>query len=77
MLDEAQQSAASRVVLGGDLNLRSPQVAGMEHVASRDVDHVFVAGADASGARVLEREVLVDGRRVELSDHPPLLAELA
>ena len=76
VLDEDRRAPGSRVVLGGDLNLRSPQVAGMEHAASRDVDHVFVAGAAGTGAWVLERGVVLDGRPVELSDHPPLLAEL-
>ena len=74
--EERQRSPGSSVVLGGDLNLRAPQVAGMEHVAARDVDHLFAAGAAGAGARVLERGVIVDGRGVELSDHPPLLAEL-
>jgi endonuclease/exonuclease/phosphatase family metal-dependent hydrolase len=73
--DEGRRSPGSPVVLGGDLNLRAPKVDDMDHVAARDVDHVFVAGARGAG-RVLERDVLVGGRRVELSDHPPLLAEL-
>jgi endonuclease/exonuclease/phosphatase family metal-dependent hydrolase len=77
LLDEAERSPGSPVVLGGDLNLRAPAVQGMEHVAGCDVDHVFVAGAGAGTARVLERAVVVDGTDVELSDHAPLLAELA
>jgi endonuclease/exonuclease/phosphatase family metal-dependent hydrolase len=75
--DEGRRSPGSPLVLGGDLNLRAPHVAGMQHVAARDVDHVFVAGAGAGAGRVLERDAIVGGRRVELSDHPPLLAELA
>jgi endonuclease/exonuclease/phosphatase family metal-dependent hydrolase len=76
VLDEGGRSPGSRLVLGGDLNLRSPQVAGMEHAAARDVDHVFVAGTAVAGAQVLDRGVVVDGRPFELSDHPPLLVEL-
>ena len=66
------------LVLGGDLNLRSPVLAGdFEHVARRDVDHVFVSGYRASHpALLLEREVVVDGREVLLSDHVPILVEL-
>jgi endonuclease/exonuclease/phosphatase family metal-dependent hydrolase len=65
------------VVLGGDLNLRKPHVTGMEHAAARDVDHVFTAGLQAHGAEVLSAETNVAGLRVTLSDHPPLVAELA
>ena len=65
------------VVLGGDLNLRAPRVAGMEHAAARDVDHIFVAGLRVAGAEVLDAEATAGGRHVMLSDHPPLLAELA
>lgn len=75
-LESAGDSAAP-VVLGGDLNLREPRVAGMERAASRDVDHVFVAGLQPRGADVLVAEACPQGRRVTLSDHPPLLAELA
>ena len=64
------------LVLGGDLNLRAPQVAGMEHVAARDVDHLFAAGLRAAESEVLDRRAAVDGVTVELSDHPPLLAVL-
>jgi endonuclease/exonuclease/phosphatase family metal-dependent hydrolase len=65
------------VVLGGDLNLRDPHVAGMEHAAARDVDHVFASGLLVRGEEVLAAEVSTKGRRVALSDHPPLVAELA
>ncbi len=64
-------------VLGGDLNLRSPRVAGMDHAAARDVDHVFAAGLRVLGEEVLAAEASPGGRRVTLSDHPPLVAELA
>jgi hypothetical protein len=60
-------AAADPLVLGGDFNLRQPAFEGMTCVASRDVDHLFVAGLDADGeAEVLDRGVL--------SDHPPLVA---
>jgi endonuclease/exonuclease/phosphatase (EEP) superfamily protein YafD len=56
-------------VLGGDLNLRHPELEGYLHCAARDVDHVFARGMKALGsAQVLERGAL--------SDHPPLLVEL-
>jgi endonuclease/exonuclease/phosphatase (EEP) superfamily protein YafD len=67
------------IVLGGDLNLRAPESpGGAIHAAARDVDHVFVLGLEPVGpARVLERAAEVGGAAVELSDHPPLLVELA
>jgi endonuclease/exonuclease/phosphatase family metal-dependent hydrolase len=67
------------LILGGDLNLRSPIApnAEMAHVAARDVDHLFVRGLQSLGdPEVLDRTVTVDGRVVELSDHPPLLVSL-
>ena len=69
--------AAAPVVLGGDLNLRAPHIEGMEHVAARDVDHIFAAGLRGSAPELPSRVVTVAGRRVELSDHPPLLVPLA
>jgi endonuclease/exonuclease/phosphatase family metal-dependent hydrolase len=79
-----------RLILGGDLNLRSPPPAPSPvlHAAAAGVDHVFARGlapssASASGAgrpsgrdRPSREIVLKDGRRVELSDHAPLLARL-
>jgi endonuclease/exonuclease/phosphatase (EEP) superfamily protein YafD len=57
-------------LLGGDFNLREPAFDGFTRLGSRDVDHLFVAGLDPAGeARVLERGAL--------SDHPPLVAEVA
>jgi endonuclease/exonuclease/phosphatase family metal-dependent hydrolase len=71
------------LVLGGDLNLRSPvapaAVDDVAHVGARDVDHLFArrAGA-ASEAEVLDRDAqLRDGRNVELSDHSPLRVRLS
>jgi endonuclease/exonuclease/phosphatase family metal-dependent hydrolase len=58
-------AAGSPLVLGGDFNLREPAFDGLTRVASRDVDHLFVAGMEPAGApEVLERG--------SLSDHPPL-----
>jgi endonuclease/exonuclease/phosphatase family metal-dependent hydrolase len=63
-------AAGSPLALGGDFNLRQPEFDGLTRVASRDVDHLFVAGLRAQG----EAQVLDRGR---LSDHPPLVATLA
>jgi endonuclease/exonuclease/phosphatase family metal-dependent hydrolase len=64
------------LILGGDLNLRSPgappQVA---HLARRDVDHIFARGMKpCSDAELLDRHVTIGEQRVELSDHVPVLA---
>ncbi len=66
------------LVLGGDLNLREPRPAGgAEHVAWRDVDHLFALGLHACGeAQRLAREVRVEAGRVQLSDHLPLAVTL-
>ncbi len=67
------------LLLAGDLNLRDPRAGGPEivHVAARDVDHIFARGLEIVGApRLLDRGIELDGRQVELSDHPPLLVEL-
>jgi endonuclease/exonuclease/phosphatase family metal-dependent hydrolase len=63
------------LVLGGDLNLRSPLVLpnGLVHAAERDVDHLLVRGLQPAGASErLDRGVSLDARRIELSDHVPL-----
>lgn len=58
-------AAGAPAVLGGDLNLRRPAVAGFDHLAGHEVDHVWVRGLEAEGpAEVLEHGVL--------SDHAPL-----
>ena len=50
----------------------------LENMASRDVDHVFARGfAAQSPPRLLERTVTAGSTRVELSDHVPILVELA
>jgi endonuclease/exonuclease/phosphatase family metal-dependent hydrolase len=70
-LDRARAAAlawagAAPLVLGGDLNLRTPRVPGFAHVAARDVDHLFARGLEAAG----RAERLPHGT---LSDHPPLV----
>jgi endonuclease/exonuclease/phosphatase family metal-dependent hydrolase len=60
-------AAGAPLVLGGDLNVRRPVLAGLHHVAGNHVDHLLARGLDGRG-RVLDR-----GR---LSDHPPVVATL-
>ena len=71
-------AAGGPVVLGGDLNLRAPCTpARLEHVAARDVDHLFAGGLRPLGESHLhDRRVKVAGRTLELSDHPPLEVDL-
>jgi len=82
-------AGADRLILGGDLNVRSPAraPATVVHAAASGVDHVFARGLvpvtasdSESGAPSAfdrpSREIVLDGRRVELSDHAPLLARL-
>jgi endonuclease/exonuclease/phosphatase family metal-dependent hydrolase len=70
------------LVLGGDLNLRSPLMPErwadrIADVAERDVDRIFARDLVAAGAaHRLERSISLDGEEVQLSDHIPLLAEL-
>jgi endonuclease/exonuclease/phosphatase family metal-dependent hydrolase len=86
-------AGSDRLILGGDLNVRSPPPApaAIVHAAASGVDHVFArglvpapAGGSPSGTPAgasdaddrLSRAVVLDGRRVELSDHAPLLVPL-
>lgn len=71
-------SGDAPLVLGGDLNLRTPQVPSqLLHVAQRDVDHLFAHRCQPRcDARQLPRDIVLGGRGVELSDHPPLVVEL-
>jgi endonuclease/exonuclease/phosphatase family metal-dependent hydrolase len=64
------------LIVGGDLNLRSPVAPPhIAHIARRDVDHIFARGVEpCSDAQLLDRHVTVGEQRVELSDHVPLLA---
>jgi endonuclease/exonuclease/phosphatase family metal-dependent hydrolase len=57
------------VVLGGDLNTRSPQASGFAHIAGHSVDHILVRPAHATEpGRTLDRG--------HLSDHLPVLARV-
>jgi len=57
------------LVLGGDLNLRAPQLPELVYVAGHDVDHVFASGMrPTEQGRVLERG--------PLSDHAPVLGSV-
>jgi endonuclease/exonuclease/phosphatase family metal-dependent hydrolase len=58
------------VVLGGDFNVRSLELPGLEQIGGHDVDLVFAAGFERAGGP----DVLPHGR---LSDHAPVLVELA
>jgi endonuclease/exonuclease/phosphatase family metal-dependent hydrolase len=67
------------LIVGGDLNLRSPRAPDSDivHVACRDVDHLFVRGLEpAAPADLLDRRILVEENRVELSDHVPIVVRL-
>jgi len=57
------------IVLGGDLNVRDPQVPGFVHAGGTHVDHVFARGFQpAAPADAPERGAL--------SDHLPVLVQL-
>ena len=60
----------SPAVLGGDFNLRRPQLPGFEYVGGVHVDHVLARGLHA----LAPAEVLDRGR---LSDHAPVAVSLA
>jgi endonuclease/exonuclease/phosphatase family metal-dependent hydrolase len=63
-------SAGAPVVLGGDLNTHQPRAAGFAHAAGHGVDHVLARPATTvAPGRTLDRG--------PLSDHLPLLAEVA
>jgi endonuclease/exonuclease/phosphatase family metal-dependent hydrolase len=70
------------LVLGGDLNLRSPRTsrtgdANVVHAAARDVDHIFAIGLTPSApAEWLDRATPLDESWVQLSDHIPLLVDV-
>src|SRR3954453_18861001 len=58
----------SPLLFGGDVNLRSPELADVRHVGGNHVDHFFTHCRPARRVEVLER-----GR---LSDHPPVRVTL-
>jgi endonuclease/exonuclease/phosphatase family metal-dependent hydrolase len=62
-------SGTAPLVLGGDFNLRDPQVPGFVHAAGGTVDHVFCRGWEPRGSgKALPRG--------ELSDHAPVAVDL-
>jgi endonuclease/exonuclease/phosphatase family metal-dependent hydrolase len=63
------------LIVGGDLNLRSPAAPpGVVHLARRDVDHIFARDLEpCSAAELLDRHLALGDERIELSDHVPLL----
>lgn len=63
-------SAGEPVVFGGDLNTRTPRVAGFEYAGGHVLDHVFTRGLGV-GAPVVTLE------RHGLSDHVPVLVTVA
>lgn len=65
---------SSPLIFGGDLNLRDP-TGPADHVAARDVDHVFVRGFTLAGEVVRPDRRLASGG--VLSDHEALLVPLA
>jgi endonuclease/exonuclease/phosphatase family metal-dependent hydrolase len=72
-------SGGSPLVLGGDLNLRSPELIAHDlvHAAARDVDHIFALGLQPAGAaQRLDRWVALAGVHAQLSDHVPLAVTL-
>jgi endonuclease/exonuclease/phosphatase family metal-dependent hydrolase len=62
-------AAGEPSLLGGDFNILWPSVPGFAHAAGNYVDHVLVAGMDASSVA----EVPDRGR---LSDHQPVVASI-
>lgn len=66
------------VILGGDLNLRSPRAPdnSIAHIAHHSVDHLFARGLEPFTETYLpDRRVALDEEhQVELSDHVPLIA---
>ncbi len=59
----------ARIVLGGDMNVRTSAVPGYTHLVGNWVDHLHARGWKRRSARLLERG--------PLSDHAPVLLELA
>src|SRR3954447_13526118 len=58
----------SPLLFGGDVNLRSPELAGVRHVGGNHVDHFFTDGRPARRVEALDRG--------GLSDHPPVRVTL-
>jgi endonuclease/exonuclease/phosphatase family metal-dependent hydrolase len=75
--DIARAAAATRewageepAVLGGDFNVRAPQVPGFTHLGGHGVDHVFGRGVGPATA-------VATPARGRLSDHAPVLVTFA
>lgn len=64
-----QWAGDAPLVLGGDLNVRDPQLTGFAHAGGSAVDHVFARGWEPLGAAVAPE-------RGALSDHAPVLVQL-
>lgn len=75
-----ERAGSGAVVLGGDLNLREPDLAaqGFAHVAGHSVDHIFARGLRRVGELELPDRRLAEGPAAgaELSDHAPLVVAL-
>ena len=56
------------LIVGGDFNLRRPDLPGLAHAAGHWVDHVFARGLELGPAEVLDSGVL--------SDHSPVVVAL-
>jgi endonuclease/exonuclease/phosphatase family metal-dependent hydrolase len=63
-------AGSKSLILGGDFNLRTIELPGLEHAAGHEVDHVFVT----PGLRPLETAVPDSGH---LSDHAPIVVSVA
>jgi endonuclease/exonuclease/phosphatase family metal-dependent hydrolase len=69
-------AAGRPLILGGDLNLRDPQLP-LELAGRGTVDFIFVAGLQPERAVAIpSRRLRLDGRELRLSDHRPLIATL-
>ena len=61
-------AGAGPLIVGGDFNLRRPELPGLVHAAGHWVDHVFTRGLAPGAAEVLDAGAL--------SDHRPLVVAL-
>jgi endonuclease/exonuclease/phosphatase (EEP) superfamily protein YafD len=69
-------SAGGPAILGGDTNVREPQVSGYADCGGHVLDHVFARGIACAGPAVTlpRHDAALDAN---LSDHRPVLATLA
>ena len=76
MLRSLIWSAGGPAVLGGDTNVRGPQVPGYGNCGGHVLDHVFARGITCAGPAVTltRHDAALDAN---LSDHRPVLADLA